>query len=255
MHDVIIVASLIEKETAKASESPSIAAVIYNRLCSKLYPCLEIDATIQYALDERKEVLSNADKGIISPYNTYKNAGLPAGPISNPGIASIRAALYPAESDDYFYALGNDGVHHFSRTYYEHQDFLEPERGRYDYADTADETAPDAVQTDETAAGGEAGGSDEEHADALSCSPRRATWKNSDGRGLWGGRGVSRGDELRHAFVRGKLHAGRAAEGCGAGARARRPRPCDGQHDAAQRRSGAAPGLSGNSCRTRVWTH
>ena len=65
-----IVASLIEKETAKASESPSIAAVIYNRLCSKLYPCLEIDATIQYALDERKEVLSNADKGIISPYNT-----------------------------------------------------------------------------------------------------------------------------------------------------------------------------------------
>lgn len=79
MHDVIIVASLIEKETAKASESPSIAAVIYNRLCSKLYPCLEIDATIQYALDERKEVLSNADKGIISPYNTYKNAACPQG--------------------------------------------------------------------------------------------------------------------------------------------------------------------------------
>lgn len=161
MHDVIIVASLIEKETAKASESPSIAAVIYNRLCSKLYPCLEIDATIQYALDERKEVLSNADKGIISPYNTYKNAGLPAGPISNPGIASIRAALYPAESDDYFYALGNDGVHHFSRTYYEHQDFLESLNADDTTTDTADETAPDAAQTDETAAGGEAGGSDE----------------------------------------------------------------------------------------------
>lgn len=163
MHDVIIVASLIEKETAKASESPSIAAVIYNRLCSKLYPCLEIDATIQYALDERKEVLSNADKGIISPYNTYKNAGLPAGPISNPGIASIRAALYPAESDDYFYALGNDGVHHFSRTYYEHQDFLESLNvdDTTDTTDAPDETAPDAAQTDETAAGGEAGGSDE----------------------------------------------------------------------------------------------
>ena len=159
MHDVIIVASLIEKETAKASESPSIAAVIYNRLCSKLYPCLEIDATIQYALDERKEVLSNADKGVISPYNTYKNAGLPAGPISNPGIASIRAALYPAESDDYFYALGNDGVHHFSRTYYEHQDFLESLNADDTTTDTADETAPDAAQTDETAAGGEAGGS------------------------------------------------------------------------------------------------
>ena len=163
MHDVIIVASLIEKETAKASESPSIAAVIYNRLCSKLYPCLEIDATIQYALDERKEVLSNADKGIISPYNTYKNAGLPAGPISNPGIASIRAALYPAESDDYFYALGNDGVHHFSRTYYEHQDFLESLNAddTTDTTDALDENASDAAQTDETAAGGEAGGSDE----------------------------------------------------------------------------------------------
>lgn len=151
MHDVIIVASLIEKETAKASESPSIASVIYNRLCSKLYPCLEIDATIQYALDERKEVLSNADKGIISPYNTYKNAGLPAGPISNPGIASIRAALYPAETDDYFYALGSDGVHHFSKTYYEHQDFLESLKG--DGSTEADDTADDATdQNNEEAA-------------------------------------------------------------------------------------------------------
>lgn len=124
MHDVIIVASLVEKETAKTSESASIASVIYNRLCSKLYPCLQIDATIQYALDERKEVLSEADKYVISPYNTYTNAGLPAGPIANPGINSIRAALYPADTEYYFYALGLDGVHHFSKTYYEHQDFL-----------------------------------------------------------------------------------------------------------------------------------
>ena len=158
MNDVIIVASLIEKETAKASESPSIASVIYNRLCSKLYPCLEIDATIQYALDERKEVLSNADKGIISPYNTYKNAGLPVGPISNPGIASIRAALYPADTDYYFYALGSDGVHHFSRTYYEHQDFLESLNADDGTADNAEDTAT----TDETQTGeAETGGNDE----------------------------------------------------------------------------------------------
>lgn len=124
MHDVIIVASLVEKETAKTSESATIASVIYNRLCSKLYPCLQIDATIQYALGERKEVLSDADKYVISPYNTYTNAGLPAGPIANPGINSIRAALYPANTDYYFYALGTNGVHHFSTTYYEHQDFL-----------------------------------------------------------------------------------------------------------------------------------
>ncbi len=124
MHDVIIVASLVEKETAKTSESATIASVIYNRLCSKLYPCLQIDATIQYALGERKEVLSEQDKYVISPYNTYTNAGLPAGPIANPGINSIRAALYPADTEYYFYALGNDGVHHFSTTYYEHQAFL-----------------------------------------------------------------------------------------------------------------------------------
>ena len=144
-HDVIIVASLVEKETAKTSESASIASVIYNRLCSKLYPCLQIDATIQYALDERKEVLSNADKAIISPYNTYTNAGLPAGPIANPGINSIRAALYPADTDYYFYALGNDGVHKFSKTYYEHQDFLASLEG-----DTTDEAAPDEQADAET---------------------------------------------------------------------------------------------------------
>ena len=124
LHDIIIVASLVEKETAKTSESATIASVIYNRLCSKLYPCLQIDATIQYVLPERKEILSNADKAFISPYNTYTNAGLPAGPIANPGINSIRAALYPADTDYYFYALGSEGVHVFSRTYYEHQEVL-----------------------------------------------------------------------------------------------------------------------------------
>lgn len=124
LHDIITVASLVEKETAKTSESASIASVIYNRLCSKLYPCLQIDATIQYVLPERKEVLSNADKSFISPYNTYTNAGLPAGPIANPGINSIRAALYPADTEYYFYALGKEGVHVFSRTYYEHQEVL-----------------------------------------------------------------------------------------------------------------------------------
>ena len=124
MHDIITVASLVEKETARTSESANIASVIYNRLCSKLYPCLELDATIQYALDERKEVLTNADKSIVSEYNTYRNAGLPAGPIANPGAASIRAALYPAETGYYFYALGTDGVHHFSENYYDHQAFL-----------------------------------------------------------------------------------------------------------------------------------
>ena len=147
LYDLITVASLVEKETARTSESATIASVIYNRLCSKLYPCLEIDATIQYALAERKEVLSNADKGVLSPYNTYTNAGLPAGPIANPGMNSIRAALYPAETNYYFYALDTTGVHHFSETYYEHQNFLNELAGKEE-----EETQPDGTeQTEETA--------------------------------------------------------------------------------------------------------
>ena len=153
LYDLITVASLVEKETAKTSESASIASVIYNRLCSKLYPCLEIDATIQYALAERNEILSNADKGVISPYNTYTNAGLPAGPIANPGMNSIRAALYPAETKYYFYALDTTGVHHFSETYYEHQNFLNELAGKDEEEDqqtgTGDETTAD--QTGDTA--------------------------------------------------------------------------------------------------------
>ena len=153
LYDLITVASLVEKETAKTSESASIASVIYNRLCSKLYPCLEIDATIQYALAERKEILSNADKGVLSPYNTYTNAGLPAGPIANPGMNSIRAALYPAETKYYFYALDTTGVHHFSETYYEHQNFLNELAGKDEEEDqqtgTGDETTAD--QTGDTA--------------------------------------------------------------------------------------------------------
>ncbi len=123
--DVVIVASLVEKETGSAAESGKIASVIYNRLCSKLYPCLNIDATIQYVLPERKDILTNADKAVISPYNTYTNAGLPVGPIANPGMTSLRAALYPMDTDFYFYALNPNGLHHFSETVYEHQLYLD----------------------------------------------------------------------------------------------------------------------------------
>lgn len=128
-HDIIIVASLVEKETTRASESANISSVIYNRLCSKLYPCLNIDATIQYLLPERKDTLTLADKSVVSPYNTYTNPGLPAGPISNPGISSIRAALYPANTGYYFYALDPQGFNHFSSNYYEHQEYLAQLRG------------------------------------------------------------------------------------------------------------------------------
>lgn len=124
-HKIVIVASLIEKETASVTESATISSVIYNRLCSREYPLLEIDATVLYALGEHKEVLTAADLMIDSPYNTRKYPGLPIGPIANPGLDSIRAALNPEETNYYFYALDNDGTHHFSETYQEHAEFLD----------------------------------------------------------------------------------------------------------------------------------
>lgn len=148
-HDVVIVASLVEKETVGAAESGKIASVIYNRLCSKLYPCLNIDATIQYVLPERKDVLTNADKAVISPYNTYTNAGLPVGPIANPGMTSLRAALYPVDTDFYFYALDPSGVHHFSETVYEHQSYLDSLMGTVNEEEEVEEEQEEEV-TEET---------------------------------------------------------------------------------------------------------
>lgn len=124
-HKIVIVASLIEKETAASSESAVIGSVIYNRLCSKNYPLLEIDATVLYALGQHKETLTAADLMVDSPYNTRKYPGLPIGPIANPGLSSLKAALYPEDTSYYFYALDQDGTHHFSETYQEHTRFLE----------------------------------------------------------------------------------------------------------------------------------
>ena len=83
-----------------------------------------IDATIQYVLPEG-EIVSEEDYYTVeSPYNTYLNKGLPPGPIANPGLESIMAALNPESTNYYYYALGDDGVHHFFTSYSEHQAFL-----------------------------------------------------------------------------------------------------------------------------------
>lgn len=113
MAEIVTIASLIEKETSGAAESPYIASVIYNRLHSDSYPYLQIDATVQYVLPERKDKLSLEDIAIDSPYNTYKYEGLPPAAIANPGLDSIKAALAPADTDFYFYALHKDGHHEF----------------------------------------------------------------------------------------------------------------------------------------------
>ena len=126
MYELITVASMIEKETAGVSESGKIASVIYNRLCDPAnYPYLNIDATIVYALGGVDHALTYEDLEIDSPYNTYKRAGLPAGPISNPGLNNITAALNPTDTDYYYYALDEDtGYHYFSKTAAEHENFL-----------------------------------------------------------------------------------------------------------------------------------
>lgn len=127
VYELITVASMIERETAGADESVTISSVIYNRLCDPAnWPYINIDATVVYALGGISRPLTYEDTQVDSPYNTYTHAGLPVGPIASPGLSSITAALNPADTDYYFYALDNStGKHHFSKTYDEHNAFLQ----------------------------------------------------------------------------------------------------------------------------------
>ncbi len=150
IREIVIIASMIEKESASTVESFAISSVIYNRLNNaKKYPTLDIDATLIYSLGRQE--LTEADKADeTNPYNTYKNSGLPPTAICNPSQNSLAAALDPEETvkmDDegepildkngnttrvyyYFYAYNPDtGRHHFSQTYNEHQKFLDSVKG------------------------------------------------------------------------------------------------------------------------------
>lgn len=118
--EIITIASLIEREAKVEKERATISSVIHNRL--KKGMLLQIDATVQYLLPEQKERLLYKDLEVDSPYNTYKYAGLPPTPIAAPGLSCIKAALYPEETDYYYYRTKakNNGEHNFSRTYDEH---------------------------------------------------------------------------------------------------------------------------------------
>jgi UPF0755 protein len=116
---LMIMASLVEKEAKVQSDRPVIAGVFYNRL--KINMKLQSCATVQYILGEPKEVLLYKDLEIESPYNTYKYAGLPIGPIGSPGKSSIEAALNPANVDYIYFVAKGDGSHHFASNY---KDFL-----------------------------------------------------------------------------------------------------------------------------------
>lgn len=120
LHELMTVASLVEREVVVNEERPLVAGIIYNRLDKGQK--LEIDATVQYLLDKQKERLYEKDLKVDSPYNTYKQQGLPPGPISSPGLASIEAAMTPEVSEYFFYVTKKDGSqgHLFAKTYKEH---------------------------------------------------------------------------------------------------------------------------------------
>jgi len=123
---LVILASLIEREAKKPEERPLISAVLQNRLRKNMK--LECDATVQYALGAHKNRLTYKDLEISSAYNTYKIYGLPPTPICNPGKASIEAAVKPDAVDYLFYVAKPDGSHIFSRTYHEHLKAIEAAR-------------------------------------------------------------------------------------------------------------------------------
>lgn len=118
-YDVVIIASIIDREIRVAGERRLAAAVIWNRLREGMR--LQMCSTVQYALGKTKPVLTYDDLEIDSPYNTYKHEGLPPAPISNPSLAALRAAADPADVDHLYFVAREDGTnrHYFSSTYEE----------------------------------------------------------------------------------------------------------------------------------------
>jgi len=123
VRDVVTLASLIEEETALPEERPLVSAVFHNRL--RIGMKLDCDPTVAYALKREGRYTGRLllrDLKVDSPYNTYLHAGLPPGPISNPGLSSLDAALHPAAGDFLYFVAKGDGGHHFSRTLGQHLD-------------------------------------------------------------------------------------------------------------------------------------
>ena len=128
LHEVLTVASLIEREARIPKDRSLISAVLHNRLRRNMR--LECDASVLYALGRHKSRVLYKDLTVDSPYNTYLHGGLPPGPIANPGLASIKAALHPAQVDYLYYVARPDGSHIFSRTMAEHQRARAVARGK-----------------------------------------------------------------------------------------------------------------------------
>ena len=122
IHELITLASIVEVEAGSDKDRPIIAQVFLKRM--EIGMPLQSCATILYAMHKRKEDLSIEDTKLDSPYNTYLNPGLPPGPISNPGLASIQAVLHPADTDYLYFVADHDGNTYYSSSYSEHLDLV-----------------------------------------------------------------------------------------------------------------------------------
>ena len=128
VQQIVTIASLIERET-DGSDQSNIASVIYNRLegpgdRAGTNGLLQIDASLLYGLPGHEGAITQSDLQTDTPYNLYLHKGLPPTPIANPGLAAINAALEPAETNYYYYALGTDKKHHYFATMNEHTNFV-----------------------------------------------------------------------------------------------------------------------------------
>src|SRR5260370_20707878 len=121
VHDIVTMASIVEKETSAADERPVVAGVFYNRLANQMVLATEPTVISTHIPNDRyRGAIYQSDLHFDSPYNTYLKPGLPSGPISNPGKASLQAAMHPASTDYLYFVSDNHGRHKFSRTAREH---------------------------------------------------------------------------------------------------------------------------------------
>ena len=117
----LIMASILEREAAVESEKPIMASVFYNRIAKNM--TLSADSTVNFVFNYEKKRIYYKDLEVDSPYNTYKNKGLPPGPICNPTVSSVEAAYHPADTEYLFFVTKGGGEHFFSKTYEEHLEF------------------------------------------------------------------------------------------------------------------------------------
>ncbi len=123
LHDHVTLASLIEKETGVVEEMPLISSVFHNRLTANMR--LQTDPTVIYGVEDYSGIITRRHLNTPTPYNTYIIYGLPPGPIASPGRAALHAAVFPEESEYYYFVARGDGSHHFSRTLREHNNAVQ----------------------------------------------------------------------------------------------------------------------------------